>query len=236
MKPIDAYQRVWERKLKTAPVVYDKDNFRVELFKQAIAEKWIDPPRDALLDIGCGNGYLLEWAQREFGTAQGIDISQKAVGAARAKGLYANCADVDAGLLFPDKSFTCIACLDVIEHVYEPMELIAEIARVLVPGGYVFMTTPNIMYHGWLRMLIEGHFPITSLDTEMYNGGHLHHLTYYDLADMMRANGLEPKRHARQPDPVPEVWRKFVSDYYTRDSFELDFGDTVVIISGQRHN
>lgn len=235
MNKQDLYEAIWTRKLKTFSPRYEGDNFRIELFRRAVNEGWVGSGRESLLDIGCGNGYLLEVAAGLFEEAIGIDISNTAVARAEEKELAAYACDVDGGKIpWRDGRFDCITCLDTIEHVFDPEHVISESARLLKPGGALFIVTPNIMYHGWLQKLFEGHFPITSLDPEMYNGGHLHHLTYYDIADLMSKFGLIPVRHSRDGGNPPPAFLDWARTYYKLGNETLDFGDTVVIVSGNR--
>src|SRR3989344_3708420 len=58
-----------------------------------------------LLDIGCFTGYLIKKLKQKNNEVYGVDISQKAVDAARKKGLNCFQGDVDKGLEFKDKNF-----------------------------------------------------------------------------------------------------------------------------------
>jgi ubiquinone/menaquinone biosynthesis C-methylase UbiE len=73
------------------------------------------------------------------------------------------CADIcaDNSLLIPDSSFHIIICTEVLEHVSNPFAAVAEINRILKPGGRVYVTTPfNFRIHGPLpdnwRFTIHG--------------------------------------------------------------------------------
>jgi SAM-dependent methyltransferase len=99
-----------------------------------------------VLDAGCGVGYgsaMLAGA----GAAEvvGIDVAAGAVEAASAAA-PANAtfavADVHA-LPFEDARFDLVVCFEVIEHVERQDEVIAELARVLAPGGVLAVSSPN---------------------------------------------------------------------------------------------
>ena len=84
----------------------------------------------AHLDIGCGDGYFLKRSPCE--TAFGIDMR-----------LGDPPLDPPHQLPFPDESFDLVTMLAVIEHVKDPAYGIAEITRVLKPGGRLVLTTPK---------------------------------------------------------------------------------------------
>lgn len=113
--------------------------------------EWLAPLRNhtgPLLDIGCGPGTLLAAAASVDRQTLGVDVSmewlvvaQRMIRSAGGEPLLA-CALAEA-LPLPDGSVTCIAVLDVIEHVSDPSDLVREVNRVVGPGGVVALATPN---------------------------------------------------------------------------------------------
>lgn len=97
-----------------------------------------------LLEIGCAAGAFLDAAQRERWRPSGVELSKSASAYAREqRGL-----DVHAGTLadtnFDAESFDAVVMLDVIEHVFQPSDLVAAVHALLRPGGALLMMTPNI--------------------------------------------------------------------------------------------
>jgi methionine biosynthesis protein MetW len=81
------------------------------------------------LDIGCGDGLLLSMLTGI--SAEGVDLSDVAVASCASKGLKAVQGDFTKDPLpFADKSFQTVIALDVLEHVYEPAAVLAEMTRV----------------------------------------------------------------------------------------------------------
>lgn len=106
------------------------------------------PEAPTLLDVGCGGGYLAEEFARSGCRVTGLDAAPESLAAAR-RHAAATKLDIDyvtgraERLPFPAASFDLAACCDVLEHVDRPDAVIAEIARVLRPGGLFFFDTIN---------------------------------------------------------------------------------------------
>jgi 2-polyprenyl-3-methyl-5-hydroxy-6-metoxy-1,4-benzoquinol methylase len=106
------------------------------------------PGGGAILEIGVGTGEALRDLERRFTRVTGIDVAFNMANRARAKvGTRTQVAVASAEeLSFPDKTFDCVLCMDVLEHVQRPVACLQEIARVLAPGGIALVTTPNPLW------------------------------------------------------------------------------------------
>jgi SAM-dependent methyltransferase len=94
------------------------------------------------LDIGCGSGTLLRAAGAEGWDAVGTEIAPAIVDAMRAHGLDARLG-LTQELDLPSGGFDVVSAIEVLEHVPDPDDLIAEAARLLRPGGALYVTTPH---------------------------------------------------------------------------------------------
>jgi SAM-dependent methyltransferase len=107
-------------------------------------------PDSRLLEIGASTGEMLGEASRSF-TATGLEPDEANCRIARSRGLDClNSTLADAG--FPDGSFDVAASYHVIEHVPSPRAELRELHRVVKPGGWLVMETPNID-NAWYRLL-----------------------------------------------------------------------------------
>ena len=105
--------------------------------------RYLPRTKGRVLDFGCGNGAFLTLARDVLGwDVKGLDFDPDAVAKARMAGL-----DVDQGgpeaLDALEEQFEAITLAHVIEHVYNPRDLMAAVFARLKPGGFVFVETPN---------------------------------------------------------------------------------------------
>jgi SAM-dependent methyltransferase len=98
-----------------------------------------------LLDVGCGTG----WLGDHFPRYTGIDGSRDAVAIAGDRGRNVVHGDVNEPLPFTDRSFDAVVLKDLLEHIREPVALVAEVHRVLRPGGRVFASAPDAQRWVW---------------------------------------------------------------------------------------
>ena len=95
-----------------------------------------------LLDVGCGSGGWIEFMKRQGWDVSGIDIDEKAVDAARKRGL-----DVASGNFpeakYPEAGFDAVTMSHVIEHLHNVDEYLKECKRILKPNGKLVLITPN---------------------------------------------------------------------------------------------
>jgi SAM-dependent methyltransferase len=101
------------------------------------------PRRGRLLDFGCGPGYFLERADRRGWAAHGVDLGAWAVGAARRLNLPNFHRGSLADQRFPGGWFDAVCAQQVLQQLPTPRADLAEIRRVLRPGGIFYANVPN---------------------------------------------------------------------------------------------
>lgn len=98
----------------------------------------------SILDVGAGDGVLLARVARPSARRVGADLADDALQKMRARGLEGVKVDLEAARLpFEAGAFDVTMCLDVLEHVFDPEGLLAEITRVTARGGHVILAVPN---------------------------------------------------------------------------------------------
>jgi SAM-dependent methyltransferase len=109
-----------------------------------------------VLEVGGGEGELAERIVRELGAELVfVDQSERMVEIARARGLDAHVGDVQS-LPFPDESFDCAVAAWMLYHVPDLDRGIAELSRVLEPGGHLVAVTNGVGHLTELRE-VAGH-------------------------------------------------------------------------------
>jgi len=96
-----------------------------------------------LLDIGCGNGALLERAQAMGYACEGLEISPALAAQAEKRNAVMVHRCFLAGLDCPENSFDVITMYDLLEHLENPRDDLQKIFRLLKPGGIFFIFTPD---------------------------------------------------------------------------------------------
>ncbi|QQS34660.1 MAG: class I SAM-dependent methyltransferase [Ignavibacteriales bacterium] len=100
----------------------------------------------SVIDIGCGNGLLLQFLYKEgFNNLYGIDISDEQINIARSRGLNADSYDVFSFLTEHKKKYDIVFAMDVIEHLYkkELFDFFRGIHSILNENGLLIIQTPN---------------------------------------------------------------------------------------------
>lgn len=95
-----------------------------------------------LLDIGSGAGSLLNAATELGWQTYGLEVSKPAVEHTRSLGFDTFHGELNDAR-FPDNEFDVITASEILEHVADPRSLLKEAARILRPGGLVWVTTPS---------------------------------------------------------------------------------------------
>jgi ubiquinone/menaquinone biosynthesis C-methylase UbiE len=139
------------------------------------------------LDIGTGNGFLPQLVREKLPGVHvtGTDFAENAL--EHAQGLDEKVQnDIDRdGLPFASESFDFVTCLEVLEHLVFPENALSEISRVLMPGGKVALTVPNIQHVEYLVQLARGKMPVPAADTR-----HMSIFTHKFLRKLFDQNGL----------------------------------------------
>lgn len=167
-----------------------------------------------VLDVGCGDGALLERLIAEKRVkGRGLELSQAGVNACVAKGLSVVQGDADADLsFFPDNAFDFVILSKTIQAVKSPGKVLAELARI---GGRVVVSLPNFGH--WrtrTKILFGGRMPVTpALPATWHETANIHLCTVRDFADLARQSGLQietaaPISGGRAGSPFARVlWR-----------------------------
>lgn len=95
-----------------------------------------------VLEMGCNSGGLSVMLMRKGCLLYGVDVAPVMVAKAQAKGIRAKVAPAEK-VPFEDEYFNVVIASEILEHVYEPQDLLKEARRVLKPGGLLVGTVPH---------------------------------------------------------------------------------------------
>lgn len=135
--PADHYDRGIEQN------IFQK-YWHTKRFKKVLEN--IDFMADRMLDVGCHSGLFTQKIAQAVNPNKiyGIDVSASAIEVAKKRIKNGNFKIANAHKLpFKGSQFDCVFCLEVLEHVEEPRQVLSEIRRVLKKGGHGFILVPT---------------------------------------------------------------------------------------------
>jgi 2-polyprenyl-6-hydroxyphenyl methylase / 3-demethylubiquinone-9 3-methyltransferase len=186
---------------------------------EALAQRWWDPAgefrplhelnplrlafieeRAALagarvLDVGCGGGILSEAMARKGARVLGIDMAQAALQVAELHALesgvkleYRLAAPEDLAAASPGR-FDIITCMEMLEHVPEPEQVLSALATLVHPGGHVFISTINRNLKAFLLAIVGAEYLLRLLPRGTHE--YARFIRPSELAGWARSSGLD---------------------------------------------
>jgi SAM-dependent methyltransferase len=110
-------------------------------------------------DLGCGRAEFLELAAARGLEGGGLDVAAGNARSCAASGRPGLVADLGRPLPFRTASLDGASMIEVIEHIVGAEDLVCELARVIRPGGWLVVTTPNVVHLTYRWRALTGHPP-----------------------------------------------------------------------------
>jgi methionine biosynthesis protein MetW len=166
-----------------------------------------------VLDVGCGEGELLEYLSAEKGVdGRGVELSQQNVNACVARGLSVVQGDADTDLSeYPSQVFDIVILSQTIQATYSPRAVLSHLLRI---GKRTIVSFPNFGH--WrvrLSLLINGRMPnTTALGHVWYDSPNIHLCTIADFTALVREAGGSIERaialseEGQTHDMRPDAW------------------------------
>jgi len=144
-----------------------------------------------VLDLGCGDGFLLERLMRERNVrCQGVEIDPEQVFSCVDRGVPVLQADLGAGLAWcPDKAFDVVVLEETLQTLQNPRKVLDEMLRV---GKRGIVSFPNFAHYRVIVDLVaRSRMPMTEqLPYSWYESANIHLLTLRDLLDWAATSGV----------------------------------------------
>lgn len=152
-------------------------------------------PNTRVLDVGCGEGELLQWLQENKDVdARGVEIVGVKVQRAIARGVSVYQGDIDQGLAdYPNQAFDYVILSQTLQETRHPLKVLREMLRV---GKRAIVAFPNFA-HWTVRLahLWTGRAPKTKLfPHDWYDSPNIHFLTVDDFEDLALKQGWTIER------------------------------------------
>ena len=148
-----------------------------------------------VLDVGCGDGTLMEYLKtNQQNDVRGLEPQKNLVQKCIAKGLPVIEGDAEKELVqFPKKSFDYVVLSQTLQAFFKPEEVLEQLLRI---GKQTIVTIPNFGY--WkvrLHLLFKGTMPVTkNLPNEWYNTPNLHMCTIQDFVNFCEEKNIKIDR------------------------------------------
>lgn len=153
----------------------------------------IGAPSKRVLDVGCAGGQIPLMLMRLGHEVTGIELNEEMAAQARARGVDVVEHDLEEPLPFKDESFDAAHAGEIVEHLFDTEGLLRELNRVLVPGGVLVMSTPNLnSLENRFRVLFGKPLPMWGAYPADRHGSHVRVLNKPKAIELLRRAGFRP--------------------------------------------
>lgn len=196
----------------------------------------------SILDVGCGTGANLEMLS-QFGSAEGVDVSDDALEFCRRKGLKVQKGLAET-LPYADETFDVTTALDVVEHLDDDVAGLKEMFRVTKSGGYSLFFVPAFMWLWGVQDDISNHrirYTRKQITERLTQAGYrVERATYANITffapilggrTIMRLTGIKPESENNvNISALNGVFGKiFSAERYWLKRMNFPFGVSIVI-------
>ncbi len=165
-----------------------------------------------VVDVGCGGGILSESMAVLGGRVTGIDLAEKPLKVAKLHQLESG-VQVDYRLIAAEdlaaaepESFDVVTCMEMLEHVPDPVSVMTACARMVKPDGWVFFSTLNRNPKSYLFAIVGAEYVLNMLPKGTHDWSKF--IKPHELAAYARQAGLESvELMGMTYNPITKVYR-----------------------------
>ncbi|MDI9260937.1 glycosyltransferase [Alicyclobacillus sendaiensis] len=169
-------------------------------------------PRDKelkVLEIGCACGATLLQVRNLYPNARlyGVELNPNAASIAT---LFADvqAMDIEENIHYEKEFFDYIIFADVLEHLYDPWNVVRRFREHLAPGGVILASIPNVMHISVIRDLVNGNWNYT--DVGLLDRTHVRFFTLNTIDRMFADAGYSNREYAVNVSPLTELDKAWV--------------------------
>lgn len=149
-----------------------------------------------IVDVGCGGGILSEAMARQGAQVLGVDLAERSLKVAQLHAMEAGIDNVQyrevAAEVLADEQpgqFDIVTCMEMVEHVPDPSSIIAACAKLVKPGGWVFLSTLNRNPKSFLFAIVGAEYLLRMLPAGTHE--YAKFIRPSELATWCRSAGLD---------------------------------------------
>lgn len=174
-----------------------------------------------VLELGCAAGSMTQVLKDHYGcavTAIEYDAAAAEVARPYCEALYVADLSKTPASSLTQQQFDVVLMADVLEHLYESQQQLADVLQLVRPGGQLVISVPNIAHNGILAQLWCGQFNYT--ETGILDHTHVRFFTPHSLRALLETAGLRIT-HSETVDTGPHhpefaaYWQQLPDDLYT---------------------
>ena len=160
----------------------------------AFIQQFVSLAGQRVLDVGCGGGILCEGLAQRGAVVTGLDVGEDAIVSARAHAQGRRlaidyvCQPIET---YDGALFDHITCMEMLEHVQHPEQVIKQCFRLLHSGGFLFLSTLNRTVRAYATAIVAAEYLLGLLPRQTHDFEKF--IKPSELARMVRVAGFEMK-------------------------------------------
>ncbi|MEI7530558.1 MAG: bifunctional 2-polyprenyl-6-hydroxyphenol methylase/3-demethylubiquinol 3-O-methyltransferase UbiG [Betaproteobacteria bacterium] len=158
-------------------------------------QSFVELSQAKTLDVGCGGGILSESMALVGAQAKGIDLSEKALSVAKLHALETQTTleyeliSVESLATTHPNHFDVVTCMEMLEHVPDPLSVISSCAKLAKPGAWLFFSTLNRNLKSYLMAIIGAEYILNLLPKGTHD--YAKFIKPSELSQFIRSTDLE---------------------------------------------
>ena len=203
-------------------------NLKTQLVKKYLHDS------NSVLDVGCGTGEFVLVARKNNLDAEGIDNSKMLTDVGQ-RILKVPVHNIDIEDFQPNRKFNGIVIWDVLEHLYDPVEMLLMCANLLEPKGLLFAQVPN--YRGLSNKLKSFACRTGLSKNDFGHFGFPYHLYFFDkqsLGKLVNAAGFETLHFESWSHLLKDGKRGFLNDIIIAATKKYCLSDYIIIVAQKK--